>query len=160
MAVCHFRNTGYHTLASYAFDAELGMRVLRRLGIPSVRGSSSRGGSEALHGLELALQHGVVGWTIDGPKGPRRVAKPGVAILAARAQAPVIPLALHASACWRFNSWDRLGIPKPFCRISIAYGDAIPPPPDETPEAIEETRTRVERELNALHEMLEAPKIF
>jgi lysophospholipid acyltransferase (LPLAT)-like uncharacterized protein len=155
LAACRFSNAGYHTLASYSFDGELGTHILRRFGILSVRGSSSRGGSEALQGLELALEHGPVGWTLDGPKGPRRVAKPGVAILAARAKTPVLPLAMYPSPCWRLHSWDRLPVPKPFCRISIAYGDPIPPPPDATPEAIEQMRARIERELNALHEMIE-----
>jgi len=156
LAACCYQNTGYHTLTSYSFDGELAARVVRRFGLWAVRGSSSRGGSQALVQLEKALQHVHVGFTLDGPLGPRRVAKPGVAILSARTGAPVIPHAFAVTPCWRLNSWDRLPVPKPFSRIVCAYGAPIPPPPNCSPDAIEAMRERVERELNQLHTNIEA----
>ena len=92
---------------------------------------------------------------MDGPVGPRRVAKPGIAILAARTGLPIIPHAFTARPVWRLNSWDKFPIPKPLAKIRSAYGLPIPPPPDDSPEAVEATRLQVETELNRLHEEIE-----
>lgn len=152
-AACHYRATGCCTLASYSFDAELGARALRSFGITSVRGSSSNGGSEALRGLTSALMHTpVVALTLDGPRGPRRIAKPGVAILAARTGAPIIPHAFAVRPAWRWQSWDQFMIAKPFARVVSVYGSVIPPPADMHPDTIEETRLRVEASLIQCHQ--------
>jgi lysophospholipid acyltransferase (LPLAT)-like uncharacterized protein len=157
LAAYHYRNTGFHTLASYSFDAECGVRALERLGIFSVRGSSSRGGSEALRDLAVALERaGTVLLTLDGPRGPRRMAKPGAAILAARTGASIIPHAFAVSPAWRLRSWDRLSIAKPFARVISAYAPPIPPPANMSPAAIDETRLQLEASLNQVHQQLEA----
>ncbi len=156
LAAWHFRGTGYHTLTSYSFDGEMAARVIRYYGLNAVRGSSSRGGSEALQQMTTALGLGIViGFTLDGPKGPRREAKPGVAILAARAQVPIVPTVFFVSNAWRLRSWDRFVIPKPFSRIICAFGPAIEPPADESAESVEAKRLEVESALNKLHEELE-----
>jgi lysophospholipid acyltransferase (LPLAT)-like uncharacterized protein len=156
MAPYHYRGTGFHGLTSYSFDGEMAARILAWLGLPSLRGSSNRGGKEALANLAAALEHvPLVGFTLDGPRGPRRVAKPGIAVLAARTQTPIVPHAFAVQPAWRLRSWDRLPIPKPFGRIVSACGVPIPTPPASTPEGIEHMRQQVENALNALHEELE-----
>jgi lysophospholipid acyltransferase (LPLAT)-like uncharacterized protein len=157
-AYCH-RNRGYHTLTSQSFDGELAARVVHRFGFHVVRGSSSRGGGKALHELRLVLvERGAVGIPLDGPRGPRRQAKIGIAALAAQTQTPILPQAFAAAPAWRLrSSWDRLPIPKPFGRVITLYGPPIPPPPVNAPrEVLEATRLRVEEELNRLHAVLEA----
>jgi lysophospholipid acyltransferase (LPLAT)-like uncharacterized protein len=157
LAVWHYRKQGYHTLTSYSFDGELAARIMERFGNHALRGSSSRGGSEALRQLEMASEVAPgVGFTPDGPRGPRRVAQPGIAILSARTGIPIVPQAFAATRCWNMNSWDRLIIPKPFATLLTAVGDPIPPPPDTSRDVIEETTRRVERELNRLQEQLDA----
>lgn len=154
-AAFHYRNAGCCTLASHSFDAELGVRVIRNLGIMSIRGSSSNGGSEALHNLAATLEHApVVALTLDGPRGPRRIAKPGVAILAARTGAPIIPHAFAVRPAWRWRSWDQFMIAKPFAQVVSVYGAAIPPPENTHPDTIEETRLRVEASLNLCHQQI------
>ena len=106
--------------------------------------------------VEAANTVPITGFTLDGPRGPRRVAKPGIAILAARTQLPIVPNAFVAERCWRLSSWDRHPIQKPFSRIICAYAPPVPPPPDDSPEAVESTRLEVETRLNGLHESLEA----
>ncbi len=157
LAALHYRNTGYHTLTSYSFDGELGARIVKRFGLAAVRGSSSQGGSDALRGLELALgKVAAVGFTADGPRGPRRKAKPGVAVLAARTGVPIIPHAFTAEPTWRLRSWDRFPIPKPGARVVSAYRDMIPAPADASPENIERVRLSVEEALNNLHNDIDA----
>lgn len=156
LTALRYQGTGYHTLTSYSFDGELAARVMRAFGLKAVRGSSSRGGFKALGQLEAALRlTPTAGFTLDGPRGPRRVAKPGIAILAARLKCPILPSASHVSGCWRLNTWDRLLIPKPFSKILCAYGPPIPPPDDTSAEKIEATRLAVEAALNRLHTDLE-----
>lgn len=155
LGVFAFRNSNYHSLTSYSFDGELATRIINRFGIEAVRGSSSRGGSDALINLAKALQHITVGFTLDGPRGPRRQAKPGIAILSARTQTPVVPLAFAVDRCWRLHSWDRFPVPKPFARVLGACGPAMPPPPDDAPETIERARREIETRLNTLHETIE-----
>ena len=156
LAAWQWCGTGYHTLVSYSFDGELASRVIGLFGFYAVRGSSSKGGAIALDELEKALDCiDVVGFTLDGPRGPRRESKPGVSILAARTGTPILPIALAAQHAWRLNSWDRFIVPKPFSKVVITYGDLIQPPADTSREAIETTRIEVERTLNHLHNALE-----
>ncbi|MCP4644661.1 MAG: lysophospholipid acyltransferase family protein [bacterium] len=156
LAASHHKNSSGHTLTSYSFDGELATRLIEQFGLHAVRGSSSRGGAEALEQLEKACGlTELVGFTLDGPRGPRRVAKPGIAVLAARTQLPVVPNAFAVTPSWRMNSWDRLALPKPFARILVAYGPPIPPPASDSPELVEPCRLRIETELSELQRSLE-----
>ena len=150
------RGRNYHALASHSFDGELGVRVVRLFGIESVRGSSSKGGGEGLRQLQLATQQvECVGLTLDGPSGPRRIAKPGIGILAARTQLPVIPLAVVPLRSKRLHSWDHHPIPLPFSKVICAFGEPIPPPASDSKDAVEQMRLAVEQRLNRLHEKIE-----
>lgn len=156
LAAWRFRKTGGHTLTSYSFDGELAAQVVRRFGLEAVRGSSSRGGLRALAHLARAFEcTDMVGFTLDGPKGPRREAKGGIAMLAHRAGAPIIPNAYAIRGGWRLNSWDRLMVPGLFGVVTCAFGPPIPPPADRAPGSLEATRREVEASLNRLHDELE-----
>ena len=156
LAAWHFRGSGAHTLTSYSFDGELAARIIHHFGQHALRGSSSRGGARALKELEKACACvEIVGFTLDGPRGPRRVAKPGVGILAARTGVPILPLAFAASRAWRMRSWDRLIVPKPFARVVTAFAPPIEPHDANSPEGIEELRVRAEGDLNDLHLAIE-----
>lgn len=156
MACCHNRGRGYVGLSSFSFDGEFAARVMQHWHIHAARGSSSRGGHEAIAALvEAANAVPITGFTLDGPRGPRRVAKPGISILAARTQLPIIPNAFVVDRAWRLHSWDHLPIQKPFSRIICAYAPPIPPPRNDTPEEVEKTRHAVEKSLNNLHEEIE-----
>jgi hypothetical protein len=163
LAAYYYRGSGAHTLTSYSYDGELAARVVRGFGLEAVRGSSSRGGLKALVHLARAFEHvDQVGFTLDGPRGPRREAKAGIAILAAKTGVPVVPNAYAVEKEWRMNSWDRFIVPKPFGRIVVAFGAPIEPPSEISEAAVEKTRLEVEEALNRLHEEIEnrlaAPK--
>jgi lysophospholipid acyltransferase (LPLAT)-like uncharacterized protein len=118
MAIWHYRGRGYHTMTSYSYDGELAARAVRWFGLRAVRGSTSEGGGSALRELEKALaQIEGAGITPDGPRGPRRIAQAGAAILAARTGTPMIAHAVAARPAWRLRSWDRFLVPKPFARV-------------------------------------------
>jgi lysophospholipid acyltransferase (LPLAT)-like uncharacterized protein len=121
--VWQHRDEGVAILVSSHRDGEIIARIIHRFGFRTVRGSSSRGAGRALLGLVRELQAGrEVAVTPDGPRGPARRFAAGAIVAAQRAAAPVIPVSAHASRAWRLGSWDRFMIPKPFARVTVAYG--------------------------------------
>ena len=105
----------------------------RLMGIRCARGSSSSRGAEALMTLARAMRAGChAGVTPDGPKGPRRVCKPGAAALARVARARVLFLGIRYHRCWRLRSWDRFALPVPFSRVDLTLELAAPAPADES----------------------------
>ena len=117
---------GIHALASRSRDGEMVARWIRRFGLEPVRGSSTRGGGEALRVLTRALRDGrEVVVVPDGPRGPREVLKPGVIALARLSGAPIVPAAVGASCEWRLRSWDEFRIPRPFARCVVRFGEPI-----------------------------------
>jgi lysophospholipid acyltransferase (LPLAT)-like uncharacterized protein len=157
LAMWYYRNTNYHTLTSYSRDGELITRIIGKLGIRALRGSSSRGGREALVRMEKAIQHGVtVAITPDGPRGPRRELKAGTAVLAVRGNAPVVPVAFAITRCWRMKSWDKMVIPKPFSTIVCEYADPIWPSGAKDMDQIAAMRLKINTALNAVQERAEA----
>ena len=113
----YFRHRGIVALASQNFDGEWIARILQRFGYATVRGSTSRGGARALVQLrrELAAGHGVA-FTVDGPRGPARVAQAGAVWLAGATGQPILPFHLEADRSWTTKSWDRAQVPKPSVR--------------------------------------------
>ena len=95
-------------------------------GIQPVRGSTSRGGMEAVRDL-LNMPDYHLAMTPDGPRGPRRTMKEGIIYIASRSGRPVVPTALLANRCWSFpGSWTNMLIPKPFSKVLLITGTPIP----------------------------------
>jgi lysophospholipid acyltransferase (LPLAT)-like uncharacterized protein len=142
---------GSHVLASRSRDGELVARWVRRFGLEPVRGSSTRGGGEALRRLARALRSGgEVVVVPDGPRGPREVCKPGVIALARLTGAPIMPMALGASREWRLHSWDEFRIPRPFARCVMRFGEPIQVPRAGGRAGEEAARKEVEAALRGL----------
>jgi lysophospholipid acyltransferase (LPLAT)-like uncharacterized protein len=113
-------------LASRSRDGELVARWVGRFGLGVVRGSSSRGGAEALRALAAALQAGEdVAVAPDGPRGPRERLQAGVVVLAAATGAPIVPVGFAARPARRLASWDRFLVPWPFARAALVFGQAV-----------------------------------
>jgi lysophospholipid acyltransferase (LPLAT)-like uncharacterized protein len=117
-------NRHMNVLVSQHFDGEVISRILKSFGFRTIRGSSTRGGRAAYHEMKKKMDRGkfVVGFTPDGPTGPRREAKPGLIKLAIETGTPVIPISVAASNFKRLRSWDRLFIMLPFSKCSLVYG--------------------------------------
>lgn len=149
--------SNYHAASSFGFDGELAARLAHGFNVECVRGSSSKGGRAVLQQLEIALGLvDCVGLTMDGPRGPRRHAQPGLAVLSARTGIPVVPLAFSINRSWRLRTWDRMAIPKPFSHVIIDYAPPIGPAESTDHDAVEAKRVEIQDTLNALHEKLEA----
>jgi lysophospholipid acyltransferase (LPLAT)-like uncharacterized protein len=116
------RHRGMASLISRHADGEIIARIAERLGYQTVRGSSSRGAVRALLEAEQRVNEGIaVGFTPDGPRGPRRVFAPGALIVAQRTGRPVVAIGATASRAWRLKSWDRHLVPKPFATVTVRY---------------------------------------
>jgi lysophospholipid acyltransferase (LPLAT)-like uncharacterized protein len=119
----HHRDEGVVLLISEHRDGELVARAAQSLGYALVRGSTTRGADRALISIIRELQAGrEVAITPDGPKGPAGKYAPGALIAAQRSGSVILPIVAVADRAWRLNSWDRFMIPKPFARITVAYG--------------------------------------
>ncbi|MBX7118543.1 MAG: lysophospholipid acyltransferase family protein [Gemmatimonadaceae bacterium] len=122
-AVWANRYRGICAMASQHGDGEIITRVMRRWGYRHVRGSSSRGGREALIEMIRELERGsVFAITPDGPRGPAGVPQPGVLVASRRTGVPIVPLRVDASRAWFLASWDRFRVPKPFSHVRVTYG--------------------------------------
>lgn len=119
------RGQGISVLISEHRDGEIVARIASALGFRTVRGSTYRGADRALVGLVRELRAGHdVAVTPDGPRGPAGHFAPGALIAAQRAGAPIVSVAAAATRAWHMKSWDGFMIPKPFARVTIAYGTA------------------------------------
>lgn len=120
----HHRRLGIAALVSEARDGEYLARLAQTLGYRLIRGSSTRGGTRALRDAIQTLRRGIpIGLTPDGPRGPRRVVKPGAVAAAERGRAVVVPVHAESRPAWRAGSWDRFLVPPPFARVRLAYGE-------------------------------------
>lgn len=119
----HHRGRGIAAVISEARDGEYLSGFATSLGYGTIRGSSTRGGRRAYAGAVRALAGGVpVGITPDGPRGPRRIAKAGAILAAARTGSMIVPVHADAKSGWRAQSWDRFLVPAPFAQVRVAYG--------------------------------------
>jgi lysophospholipid acyltransferase (LPLAT)-like uncharacterized protein len=120
------RDRDISVLVSEHRDGEIIARILHAWGCHTIRGSSTRGGGRALLEMTRELERGsVVAVTPDGPRGPALEFQPGALVVAQRAHVPVVPIAVRVNRAWRINSWDGFLIPKPFARVTIAWGDPL-----------------------------------
>lgn len=145
------RNLGIKVLISHHTDGEYIAQVVKRLGFSVVRGSTTRGGVNALLDLLKKSQKGTsIAITPDGPRGPRFIVQPGVIFLGQKTGSPIIPVSLGLANYWELPSWDRFRIPKPFSKAIVMYGDPIKIPPEIDKTKIEEYRILLEKTLNEL----------
>jgi lysophospholipid acyltransferase (LPLAT)-like uncharacterized protein len=152
-ATWFWRKRGIVALNGQNFDAEYVSRLMRMHGYGSVRGSSSRGGMRALREMAKCLRKGLdVGFTIDGPRGPRYEAKIGPVLLAKQTGAAIFCIHVSTKGHIQLNSWDHFQIPFPFTRALMLMAPPIYVPPDATRQVILEKHAEMQRTLDALRE--------
>lgn len=140
-------------IVSQSTDGEYVARLMESMDIRTVRGSSSRGGVKALLKASLLMRREGYSCSIsvDGPRGPLHVAKPGAVILAFRASAYVVPVRVFMKRRKQFSSWDRFLLPWPFSRVHVAWGEPyIVEVADLSGYSVDQERGRLEQKLNAM----------
>jgi lysophospholipid acyltransferase (LPLAT)-like uncharacterized protein len=135
-------------LISQHTDGEVIAQICERLGIGVIRGSTARGGCQAL--LEMIRSAGGgthLGITPDGPRGPRRELKPGVVMIASQTGLAVVPVGIGFARAFRFQSWDRFALPLPFSMMAGVIGSPIFVPKDLDRGGLEQWVKLIENEM-------------
>ena len=150
-AIRHFKTYAVYNpglMISQSHDGDLISGVANRVGWHTPRGSSSRGGRQAMQAMITHLKEYKFGAHIlDGPRGPMGKIKPGIIRMAHATGARVVPFTVTADKAWFFHSWDRFMLPKPFSRVCITFGPAVVLEPVDTKEGFEQQRRDLENQL-------------
>jgi len=140
-------------LISASRDGDLIATFIERSGYGTIRGSSSRKGVIALRQLMDTLAAGDnVLFTPDGPRGPVYQASQGVVFVAKKSGAPVVPIHMEYSSCWRLKSWDRFVVPRPFAKLRAIFGAPIHFEPIADANQFEVERLRLQTGMMSLVE--------
>ena len=152
-----WRDLDIRVMSSTSFDGEFTARMIRRFGFVPIRGSSSRGAVRGLLGMRKQIEQGyTVAFTIDGPRGPRFITKPGPVLLARSSKVPMAVFHIAIDRAWTLNTWDRLLIPKPFSRALMRVGSLIPVPADIGSEDLEHYNALLQSSLDRVKAFAEA----
>ena len=150
-ATYFFRRRSIVVITSENFDGEWIAGIIERFGYGTARGSTSRGARKALLQMTRDMAAGKpTGFTIDGPRGPARVAQAGAVWLSKATGNPVLPFHIEAKRHWTLRNWDRTQIPKPFSAVALAMGEPIQVAADADESGIEAARTLLEERLRTL----------
>lgn len=117
----------FHILAGFHRDAELGVKIGKRLGWRFFRGSSSKKGSEVFQEIVDFLKRdgNIIAITPDGPKGPAKIPKPGSVRAAQKLGIPIIPIAGRSGKSWGFTNWDTFYLAKPFTKTIMKIAEPV-----------------------------------
>jgi lysophospholipid acyltransferase (LPLAT)-like uncharacterized protein len=150
-ATVYFQRRGIVVITSENFDGEWIAGIIERFGYGTARGSTSRGAVRALVQMKREMTAGKpAAFTVDGPRGPAKVAQPGAIWLAQATGNPIIPFHIESDRHWTANSWDRTQIPKPWSTVAIAIGEPLEITRGGDEPAIEAGRLALEDRLRAL----------
>ncbi|HEX8492854.1 MAG TPA: lysophospholipid acyltransferase family protein [Pyrinomonadaceae bacterium] len=139
-------------MTSRSFDGEYIARFIQRFGYGAVRGSSTRGGVGAIIEMARLMRAGcTTAFTIDGPKGPPRIAKMGSVLLAKKTGHPVLPVTMALHRYWTVPSWDSFQIPKPFTRARVYVAPPIYVAADADEAQLEAKRDELQHALDELN---------
>jgi lysophospholipid acyltransferase (LPLAT)-like uncharacterized protein len=150
--VRRFREFRPMVMISQSRDGEFIADIAQRIGLVPIRGSSSRGGAEALKTIVRKLEENpAVGHVVDGPRGPKGKVKPGLIRMAQLSGAVILPLILSADKAWIAGSWDHFLIPKPFSRVTARWEEPFSVPRKADPEELDVLRKQIEDRLIRAH---------
>jgi lysophospholipid acyltransferase (LPLAT)-like uncharacterized protein len=153
-----YRNHGVVVMNTTAFDGQWTRKVIEWLGFGTAQGSSSRGGLRGLAVMARRLEERLdCAFTIDGPRGPRYVAKPGPVMLARKSGCPVMVFHIGVNRGKTFEkTWDHFLLPAPFARAVILFAPPIFVPADATSEQLEAKHAEMQRELERVRDIAES----
>lgn len=153
-----WRGRGIVIMTSQSFDGEYIARFIQRFGYGAARGSSTRGGTGAFVEMARLARSGIpTGFSIDGPRGPRYVAKMGAILLAKKTGQPILPMTFIAARRWEAKSWDRFQVPLPFTRALVRIAPPIRVPSNADDDLLRAKRDELQRALDCLEDDLNEP---
>src|SRR5438552_8033832 len=152
LATYFWRRRRIVVMTSRSFDGEYIARFIQRFGYGAARGSSTRGGTGAIVEMVRLMRAGCpAGFTIDGPKGPRYVAKMGAVLLAKKTGQPILPFTVTAKRYLTVNSWDQFQVPLPFTRARVEVAPPIYVDKDASEDTMLTKRTELQQALDEIN---------
>jgi lysophospholipid acyltransferase (LPLAT)-like uncharacterized protein len=146
-----WRKRGIVVMSSQRKDGEFTSRFIKRFGYGTSRGSSTRGAGRALAEMTECLSNDMdTAFTIDGPKGPAYIAKPGAVTLARHSGQAILPFHVAVRRYIELPSWDRLQIPLPFTRARTFIGEPIYVSRQASSEEVAASQAAVQKALDEL----------
>jgi lysophospholipid acyltransferase (LPLAT)-like uncharacterized protein len=157
-AVWWWRNRGIVVMNTTNFDGQWTRRVIERFGFGTAQGSSTRGGLKGLAVMARRLEEGRdVAFTIDGPRGPRYVAKHGPVMLARRTGLPIMVFHIGFERAHTFEkTWDLFQIPHLFSRTVMIIAPLIHVPTDASREQMEQKHAEMQAALDRVRDLAES----
>lgn len=154
LATYFWRRRRIVVMTSRSFDGEYIARFIQRFGYGASRGSSTRGATGAIVEMVRLMRAGCpTAFTIDGPKGPRYVAKMGAVLLAKKTGNPILPFTITADKFWEAEkSWDGFQVPKPFTRARVGIAAPIFVRADADEDELKAKRDELQRALDELNQ--------
>jgi lysophospholipid acyltransferase (LPLAT)-like uncharacterized protein len=152
------RGRGIVIMNSTNFDGRWAERVIWNFGYGTAHGSSTRGGLRGLNEMAERLNEGRdAAFTIDGPRGPRHVAKQGPVMLARQTGHAIYPFhdAYERSRTLE-KTWDKFRVPRLFSRVLIAFAPPIVVPPDADRATMEAKHAEMQTSLDRAREFGES----
>lgn len=151
------RNRGIVVMNTTAFDGQWTRKVIERLGFGTAQGSSSRGGLRGLQVMSQRISEGLdCAFTIDGPRGPRYVAKVGPVLLARMTGAPIVVFHIGVNRGKTIEkTWDHFLLPGLFARAILIGGRPIFVPQDADQEKIKVKHEELQKELERVRDIAE-----
>jgi lysophospholipid acyltransferase (LPLAT)-like uncharacterized protein len=124
----YMKHKGYFALVSQSRDGELITRIAKNFGYNFFRGSSNKGGKEAIKNMDNFFRENTnakIIITPDGPTGPEHKVKPGALILAQNSSRPIIPIIVDVKKSWKFKNWHTFYLSKPFSKMRVVFGEPL-----------------------------------
>ncbi|MFZ0636093.1 MAG: lysophospholipid acyltransferase family protein [Candidatus Acidiferrales bacterium] len=156
-AIWRFRGHGIVVMNTTNFDGQWTRRVIEGLGFGTAQGSSTRGGMRGLIDMAKRLEQGLdAAFTIDGPRGPRYVAKPGPVMLARRSGKPILVFHIGVeSGLTLEKTWDHFQIPQPFTRAVVVFAPPIRVSTDAGSEEMQQKQNEMQKTLERVRDIAE-----
>ncbi len=144
----HMRHKGYFALVSQSRDGDLITRIAKNFGYNFFRGSSNKGGKEAIKNIDYFFKknsNAKIIITPDGPTGPEHKVKPGALILSQNSNRPIVPMIVDVKSSWKFENWHTFYLSKPFSKMRVVFGEPLY---FNKEESIEKGTQKIEDALN------------
>lgn len=152
------RNRGIVVMNTTAFDGQWTRKVIEWLGFGTAQGSSSKGGLRGLAVMARRLAEGHdCAFTIDGPRGPRYLAKPGPVMLARKTGCAILVFHIGVDRGKTFEkTWDHFLLPAPFARTVMLFAPPIYVAPGANAEVMEGKQKEMQYELERVRDVAES----
>lgn len=157
-ATWYWRNRGAVVMNTTNFDGQWTRRVIEHFGFGTAQGSSTKGGLRGLAVMARRLEEGLdAAFTIDGPRGPRYVAKPGPVMLARRTGKPIFVFHIGLESAHTLQkAWDLMQIPHPFSRAVMAGAPLIYVSPEADAQELERKHAEMQKALERVRDVAES----